>query len=145
MSKVPLNAASLAAWISAMPVDQAESLKLEFAVAIDAAIKSLGLSRKEIADILQTSPAWVTKVLRGDVNLTIESMAKLCNAVGLELQLNVVAKRATAAPRLLPPANVRAARPSRELHEQAGTDAASVVRRKKTGNARSDRAKRQRD
>ena len=144
MSKVPLNAASLAAWISAVPVDQAESLKLEFAVAIDAAIKSLGLSRKEIADILQTSPAWVTKVLRGDVNLTIESMAKLCNAVGLELQLNVVAKRA-AAPRLIPPANVRAARPSRELHEQAGADAASVVRRKKTGNARSDRAKRQRD
>lgn len=113
-----------------MPVDQAESLKLEFAVAIDAAIKSLGLSRKEMAEILQTSPAWVTKVLRGDVNLTIESMAKLCNAVGLDLQINVVAKRATAGTQLLPSAKFQAERPSGGRREPASVDAASVVRRK---------------
>lgn len=77
-----------------MPVDHAESLKLEFAVDIDRAINARGLSRKQVADILQTSPAWVTKVLRGDVNLTIESMAKLCHAVGLDLQIAVVPKRA---------------------------------------------------
>lgn len=54
----------------------------------------LSLSRKQVAEILQTSPAWVTNVLRGDVNLIIESMAKLCHAVRLDVQIAVVPKRA---------------------------------------------------
>lgn len=140
-----MNATSLAAWISAMPVDEAETIKLEFAVAIDAAIKSLGLSRKEIAAILQTSPAWVTKVLRGDVNLTIESMAKLCNAVGLKLQINVVAKHGAAAPLLMPSASCQAEPPCEHRQEQAGVGAAAVVRRKKPVITNSERTKRQRD
>lgn len=93
-----MNAAPLAEWFGSLPVDQAEIIKLDFAVAIDNAIKSLNLSRKDVAEILQTSPAWVTKVLRGDINLTIESMAKLCNAVGQDLQIKVVAKNAATSP-----------------------------------------------
>lgn len=91
-----MNSASLAEWFGSLPLDKAESIKVEFAVAIDKAIKSRNLSRKQVAEILQTSPAWVTKVLRGDVNLTIESMAKLCNAVGQDLQIKVVAKASAA-------------------------------------------------
>lgn len=87
-----MNSASLAEWFGSLPLDKAESIKIEFAVAIDKAIRSRNLSRKQVAEILQTSPAWVTKVLRGDINLTIESMAKLCNAVGQDLQIKVVAK-----------------------------------------------------
>lgn len=139
-----MNPASLAAWMSAMPVNKAETIKLEFALAIDSAIKSLGLTRKEVAAIMQTTPAWVTKVLRGDVNLTIESMAKLCNAVGLELQINVVARRGAAAPLLTPSATFPAEPP--HVLEQVPSDvgATPAVRRKKRAIAIRDPIKRRR-
>ena len=89
-----MDADSLRQWFDSLPVDPADTVKLEFAVAIDGAIRELGLSRKQVAELLKTSPAWVTKVLRGDVNLTIESMAKLCDAVGHELQIGIVKKNA---------------------------------------------------
>lgn len=91
-----MKAASLASWFGSLPVDQAETIKLEIAVAIDKAIRASKLSRKQVAETLGTSPAWVTKVLRGDVNLTIESMAKLVEAVDYELQIKVVPKTAVA-------------------------------------------------
>ncbi len=89
-----MKTAPLAKWFSSLPVDEAETMKLEFAIAIDSVIKELNLTRSQVAERLETSPAWVTKVLRGDVNLTIESMAKLCNAVGQELQIKVVPRQA---------------------------------------------------
>lgn len=125
-----------------MPVDKAESIKLEFAVAIAAAIKSRGLSREAIAAILHTSPAWVTKVLRGDVNLTIESMAKLCNAVGLELQINVVARRGAGTALVMPPVNSQGAPPTVQGRQQAGTDAGSGLSAKKPVVANRGRTKR---
>ncbi|SFM04051.1 helix-turn-helix domain-containing protein [Rugamonas rubra] len=98
-----MDADLLKQWFDALPVDPADTVKLEFAVALDLAIRELGLSRKQVAELLKTSPAWVTKVLRGDVNLTIESMVKLCDAVGHQLQISIVKKNAiplrTAAPR----------------------------------------------
>lgn len=83
---------NLVAWFNSMPVDDAETIKLEFAVAIDNAIKNKKMSRKDVAASINTSPAWITKVLRGDVNLTIDSMVKLCNAVGHELQIKIALK-----------------------------------------------------
>jgi len=87
-----MKAAQMASWFGSLPVDEAETIKLEFAVAIDKAIRSKKVSRKSIAESLQTSPAWVTKVLRGDVNLTIESMAKLAQAVGCNLSIKIQPK-----------------------------------------------------
>lgn len=84
---------ALLEWFDALPIDPAETTKLEFALAIDRAMHDLGLSRKQLAQLLGTSPAWVAKVLRGDVNLTIDSMAKLCGVVGRELQIRVVETR----------------------------------------------------
>jgi len=84
-----MKTAALIQWFESLAVDQAEKIKIDFAVSIDKAIKDLGLTRKEVAVKLATSPAWVTKVLRGDVNLTIESMAKLCDAVGYELEFKI--------------------------------------------------------
>lgn len=77
-------------WFAALPVDVAESIKLEFAVSIDKAIKDAKLTRKEIAERLKTSPAWVTKVLRGDINLTIDSMVKLSAAVGQSVEIRLI-------------------------------------------------------
>ena len=89
-----MKSAELAAWFNSLPVDAAETIKLEFAIAIDAAIKNKSMTRKQVADAVQSSPAWITKVLRGDINLTIESMAKLCQAVDHKLEIKVARRQA---------------------------------------------------
>ncbi len=49
-----------------------------------------GLTRAELARRLGTSPAYVTKLFRGDVNFTVETMVKLVRAIGCSLQLGIV-------------------------------------------------------
>lgn len=88
-----MKSAELATWFSSLPVELAETIKLEFAIAVDAAIKNKNMTRKQVADAAKTSPAWVTKVLRGDINLTIESMVKLCEAVDHNLEIKVTRQR----------------------------------------------------
>jgi transcriptional regulator with XRE-family HTH domain len=44
-------------------------------------MEALGISRKGLADRIQKSPPYVTKVLRGEQNLTAKSMARLARAV----------------------------------------------------------------
>ncbi len=47
------------------------------------------ISKSDLARRLGTSPAYVTKVLRGDANFTVDSMVKLTMAVGGRLQITV--------------------------------------------------------
>lgn len=79
-------------WLNSLDPDQTEELKLNFAKEIDDAIISSGLKRFEIANRIGTSPAWITKILRGDANPTLETMQKLANAVGCNLHISVVPK-----------------------------------------------------
>lgn len=87
-----MDPATLAEWFQSIPVDEAESIKLDFAANLDRAIRSQNLARKDVAARLDASPAWVTKVLRGDINLTIESMAKLASSIGYQLNISIVKK-----------------------------------------------------
>ena len=48
-----------------------------------------GLSRSELARRLGVSPAYITKLFRGDVNFTIETMVRLARAVGGSLHLHL--------------------------------------------------------
>ena len=48
-----------------------------------------GISRAEIARRLGTSAAYVTKISRGDVNFTVESMVKLARSVGAMLHVHL--------------------------------------------------------
>lgn len=50
---------------------------------------SLGLSRTGFAHKINDSPAYVTKVLRGEENLTARSMAKLARAVGCVVRIHL--------------------------------------------------------
>ncbi|XZG69261.1 helix-turn-helix domain-containing protein [Chitinibacteraceae bacterium HSL-7] len=59
----------------------ADDAKIEFAVAIEHRLNKLDISRSELADRLGTSKAYITKMLRGDANLTIESMARIATAL----------------------------------------------------------------
>ena len=49
-----------------------------------------GISRSELARRLGTSPAYVTKILRGNANFTLATMVRLARAVGAEVKLEVV-------------------------------------------------------
>jgi len=62
----------------------AEIAKLEFVVSLNKAMVEKGISRSDLARIIGKSPAYITKVMSGDANLTIESMVMLARAVGLK-------------------------------------------------------------
>jgi transcriptional regulator with XRE-family HTH domain len=47
------------------------------------------ISRAELARRLGTSPAYITKILRGNVNFTVDTMVRLARAVGGQLHLHM--------------------------------------------------------
>lgn len=68
----------------------AEALKLEFSVALERQRKKAGLTYSSIADRIKSSLAYVSKVFRGESNLTIETMVKLARATGGRVSISVV-------------------------------------------------------
>lgn len=61
-----------------------------FVLDINARMTAQELTRAELAKRLRASPAYVTKVMRGDVNFTLETMTRLALAVGGKLRIEVV-------------------------------------------------------
>jgi transcriptional regulator with XRE-family HTH domain len=47
------------------------------------------ITRSDLARRLGVSPAYITKVLRGNVNFTVESMVRLVRAAGGEVKIQV--------------------------------------------------------
>ncbi|MFZ5510783.1 MAG: helix-turn-helix domain-containing protein [Pseudomonadota bacterium] len=66
-----------------------EHAKLDFSFALERQRRRTGMSYKTLAEKLGTSPAYVSKVFRGDANFTIETMVKLTRAVGGQLHLHI--------------------------------------------------------
>ena len=60
---------------------QAECAIVEFTENIARRMDELGISRSELARRLDTSPAYVTKILRGNANFTLKSMARISTAL----------------------------------------------------------------
>jgi len=69
-------------------------IKLDFALALEALLDRKGITKSDYAKEINSSPAYVTKVLRGDANLTIESMVKLANALDHAVHIHVAPKDA---------------------------------------------------
>lgn len=67
-----------------------ERAKQDFAVVLDQRRKALGMTYSAIAEKIGTSAAYITKVFRGDSNLTIESMVKLAHSTGGRLSIQIV-------------------------------------------------------
>jgi transcriptional regulator with XRE-family HTH domain len=65
----------------------------EFTIGVIMRMDERGTSRAQLAETLKVSPAYVSKVLRGDVNLTLESMVKLARAVGGRLSVSITEDR----------------------------------------------------
>ncbi|MDL1965776.1 MAG: helix-turn-helix transcriptional regulator [Candidatus Desulfofervidus auxilii] len=68
----------------------AEQTKLDFVIQIYKLMKEFNITQKELARKLNVSEAYVSKILRGDINFTIETMVKLTRALNSNLHIKVV-------------------------------------------------------
>ena len=68
------------------------SLILDFTEGLHKMMEANGVSRSELARRLGVSPVYITKVLRGNVNFTLDSMVRLARAAEGEVSLLVAPK-----------------------------------------------------
>ena len=69
---------------------------LEFIDGLVAEMESQGVSAAELARRMGTSRAWVSRVLRGENNLTVASMGKLAFALGMRVTTELAPLEETA-------------------------------------------------
>jgi transcriptional regulator with XRE-family HTH domain len=66
-----------------------ESSILEFTEQIVARMEQKEISPKSLAERMGVKPSYVSKILRGTSNFTLDSMIKICSAVGAEYCFHV--------------------------------------------------------
>lgn len=71
-----------------------EKAKLDFALDLEKQRQAVKLSYSGLAKKIGTSAAYITKIFRGDSNVTLESMVKLARATGGELDIQIINKAA---------------------------------------------------
>ena len=74
----------------------AEFAILELTEEIGRRMSQLGLSRSELAKRLGTTPAYVTKILRGDANFTLRTIVRLAIALDSEFRCHLQPEGASA-------------------------------------------------
>ncbi len=107
----------------ATPEFWAEGAILEFTEALWARMEEEGVARAELARRLGTSKAYVTKVLGGNANFTLYSLAKLALAVGGKVRISIepiVPAGRKPRPRKLAPVSVKDSAAERERKAAAG-------------------------
>ncbi|WP_341929696.1 helix-turn-helix transcriptional regulator [Methyloversatilis discipulorum] len=72
--------------------DEFENLKLDIAISLEREIERQSISYTELAERISTSPAYITKVLRGDSNLTLHSLLKFARALHADLNISLDSK-----------------------------------------------------
>ena len=71
-----------------------EGLLSDAAARLIDAMENRGVTRSELARRLNVSPAYITKVLRGHANLSLESLAKLAFVLDLKWECVLLPKNA---------------------------------------------------
>jgi transcriptional regulator with XRE-family HTH domain len=66
-----------------------EEVKLAFAEELSRLLEEQGVSRRQLAERLGTSRAYVTRILRTDYNLTAETMVKVALALDARVSLHL--------------------------------------------------------
>jgi transcriptional regulator with XRE-family HTH domain len=79
-------------WFQELDPGRIEELKLEFAMSLDKARQHRNAKKKDLAAAVGTSSAWITKVMRGDANPTLETMQKLADALDYNVHLYMAPK-----------------------------------------------------
>ncbi len=85
MKKTENGFADLFKWAKNQKEYWVEGAKIEFAEQMLAQMEAQNISRTALATRLGTSPAYVTKILRGSTNFTLESMVSIARALNCEL------------------------------------------------------------
>lgn len=62
---------------------------LDFTEDLLSIMKKKGLSKKELAKKLETAPAFVSKLLRGNNNYTLKTMVKVARALDARLKIHI--------------------------------------------------------
>jgi ribosome-binding protein aMBF1 (putative translation factor) len=65
---------------------------LEFTEGVVREMERQGVTRTELARRLGTTPAYVTKILRGKANFTLETMVRLARALDAQLHVQLAAE-----------------------------------------------------
>lgn len=83
----------------------AEELVLEIIASLNKAMNERGITRRELAARLGTSPSFVSEVLNGKPNLTLLTLCRFAEALGLYPSVKLTPKRAArrGAPASRPP------------------------------------------
>lgn len=76
------------------PETLAEYWKLQVMEDALALMERTGMQRRDLADRLGVSNAYISKLFEGTTNVTIETMAKMANAVDGELSIRILPKKA---------------------------------------------------
>ena len=75
------------------PSDWPSRALLEFTVALTRTMKANNaMKQRDLADILGVSPPYISSVMSGNENLTIEQMSRLAEAAGGALHLTIAPK-----------------------------------------------------
>lgn len=74
---------------------QVELAILEFTSQLNRLMQEQKINKVELAKRLGTSPAYITKVFRGDANFTLRSMVKLTRVLGGRFTAGVTAGEAS--------------------------------------------------
>lgn len=98
-----------------------EAAILEITEAVVRRMNELAISRSELARRLGTSPAYVTKILRGSANFTLASIVKLARALDCDVSVRLAPRTGEPSCQAIAPS--RPARPSesRELWPEVTT------------------------
>lgn len=85
-----MTAADFIKNLKSSEVFHVEAAKLEFALELKRVMERENITRTDLAERLKVSKPMVSKLLRGDANLTIETMVKCCRSVGGSLFIRIV-------------------------------------------------------
>ncbi len=66
--------------------------EMDFTDSLEALMQRRGVNKSELARRIGTSPAYITKILRGSTNFTLETMVKLVRSLDGELHVRACAK-----------------------------------------------------
>jgi transcriptional regulator with XRE-family HTH domain len=65
---------------------------LEFTESLVREMERQGVTRSELARRIGVTPAYVTKILRGQANFTLDTMVRLARALGSDLHVQIGAE-----------------------------------------------------
>jgi transcriptional regulator with XRE-family HTH domain len=92
MTKIKDRLKKLVSAASASHTYKLERAILKFTEQLSVRMKALGISSTELAGKIGAKPPYVSKILRGNSNFTLDSLIKISSAVQAEFEFNLVPK-----------------------------------------------------